>query len=129
MQLICNKPFLSVHLTDIVQLGIVTVRHGLEQQLHQLLHGANSPFIQLAVQPTAGAYMGSAKNAEQVGVFCISLSIDLNESMGVSYRELLTKSWTIRNDFVNRRCIFQLFTLCSRFAHAIFTVLAFGPLS
>ena len=67
--------------------------------------------------------------AEQSGVFCISLSTDLSGSMGVSYREHLTKSWTVRNDFVNKRCIFQLFTLCSRFAHAIFTVLAFGPLS
>ena len=116
-------------MADVVQLGVVAIGHGLQKQLDDLLHGAKLLSFRLAVRPTAGAYMGSAKNAEQGGVFCISLSIDLSGSMGVSYRELLTKSWTVRNDFVNKRCIFQLFTLCSRFAHAIFTVLAFGLLS
>ena len=129
MQIICNKPFLSVHLTDVVQGGVQSPAEDGQDDLDNLIHNGLFSFHFIGGPAHRRGIYGIGRFAEQVGVFCISLSTDLSGSMGVSYRELLTKSWTVRNDFVNKRCIFQFFTLCSRFAHAIFTVLAFGPLS
>ena len=120
---------MSDHLTDVVHGGVQSPAEDGQDDLDNLIHNGIISFHFIGGPAHRRGIYGIGRFAEQVGVFCISLSTDLSGSMGVSYRELLTKSWTVRNDFVNKRCIFQLFTLCSRFAHAIFTVLAFGPLS
>lgn len=44
----------------VVQSRGVAIAHTLHQQLQNLLHGAKTPFVQLAVKPTAGANIESA---------------------------------------------------------------------
>ena len=105
--------FRLVHLTDVVHGGVQSPAENGQDDLNNLIHKSKCSFRSFGGPAHRRGIYGTGAGSGSSGVFYISLSIDLTGSMGVSYREFLTKAWTIRNDFMNNRYLFQLFTLYS----------------